>query len=202
MTVLLLACVLCLTVVPSAMAASIKVLVDTPFAFRADFTGLDTDPTTLGGNDFEVFVFDYWTVLVNLRGDSVTGTQAAGFYEIQVTHTGSKLSDPTAPVVNTFLVYSGLEAGDTLVDTTVSSQPHDGGSDVLSTDVSITFDQLNGVTHFSGTIAADADTDANGTPDSEQQDMVIKKLLDLKSEGTLTGREMGQVIKQTRKPIK
>jgi hypothetical protein len=32
---------------------------------------MDTDPATIGSNDFQVYTRDFWTVLVNLRGDGV-----------------------------------------------------------------------------------------------------------------------------------
>ena len=85
-------------VVPGVLAADVTPTVDTPLSFRATFKGLDTDPQSLGGNDFQVFEFNYWTVLVNLRGDAVDlNGDESGFYEIQLTRTGSKLADLRRP---------------------------------------------------------------------------------------------------------
>ena len=111
-------------------AASVTPTVDTPLSFRATFTGLDTDPTSLNGNDFQVFTFNFWTVLVNLRGDGVdVNGNAFGFYEIQLTRTGSAVADATAPLVNTYLFYQGLQPGVTLTDFGISSQPHGAGAE-------------------------------------------------------------------------
>jgi len=192
----------CFAMAPDLLAADVKPTVDNPFAFRATFTGTDTDPLTLdGGNDFQVFTFDYWTVLVNLRGDSVDQDgNAAGFYEIQLTHSGSKLEDPTAPVVKTFLFYGGLVPGTVMTDASVSSQPHGSGSEYLSTTVNILFDPAGGTVQFNGAIAGDTDLDGDGVVDSLEADDVAKKLLTLKDLGMITGKEMGQIIKQTRQP--
>jgi hypothetical protein len=187
--------------VPNLFAATVKVTADTPVSFRATFNGVDTDPQTYGGNDYQVFTFDFWTVLVNLRGDSVDAFgNAAGFYEIQLTHTGSLAADPKAPVVNTFLFYGGLQPGVTLTDKSVASQPHDLGSEYLSTTVNITFG--NGQTTFTGSIAGDSDLDGDGKLDTVDTDAVVDTLKGMKDIGLITGKEMGQIIKQTKQPIK
>ena len=109
---------------PDLFAATMNVTADTPASFRATFTGIDTDPGSIDGNDFQVFTFNFWTVLVNLRGDSVDAFgNGAGFYEIQLTHTGLLDPHPKAPVVNTFLFYGGLQRDVTLTDKSVASQP-------------------------------------------------------------------------------
>jgi hypothetical protein len=191
--------------VPSVLAATVKPTVDTPLSFRASFTGLDTDALSIAGNDFQVFTFQFWTVLVNLRGDGVdTDGNAVGFYEIKLWRTGTKIDDPSAPGVNTYLFYAGLQPGVTLTDNTVSSQPHGGGSEYLTTSVTIQFDSTDGTTHFTGTIAGDSDLNGDGIMDSDQTstDTVVKTLQTLKDVGLITGREMGQIIKQTKQPIK
>jgi hypothetical protein len=190
--------------VPDLFAATVKVTADTPVSFRATFTGVDTDPQSLGGgNDFQQFTFDFWTVLVNLRGDSVdTFGNATGFYEIQLTHTGSLAADPKAPVVNTFLFYGGLQPGVTLTDKSVASQPHDLGAEYLSTTVNILFDPIAGQTRFSGSIAGDSDLDGDGKLDTVDTDAVVDTLKGMKDIGLITGKEMGQIIKQTKQPIK
>ena len=186
---------------PNLFAATVKVTADTPVSFRATLSGVDTDPQTVGGNDYQVFTFDFWTVLVNLRGDSVDAFgNASGFYEIQLTHTGTLAPHPKAPVVNTFLFYGGLQAGVTLTDKSVASQPHDLGSEYLSTTVNITFE--NGQTAFTGSIAGDSDLDGDGKLDSVDTDAVVDTLKGLKDFGIITGKEMGQIIKQTKQPIK
>ena len=189
--------------VPDLFAATVKVTADTPVSFRATFTGVDTDPQTLAGNDFQVFTFNFWTVLVNLRGDSVDSFgNATGFYEIQLTHTGSLAADPKAPVVNTFLPYGGLQPGVTLTDQSIASQPHDLGSEYLSTTVNILFDPTAGQTRFSGSIAGDSDLDGDGQLDTVNTDAVVDTLKGMKDIGLITGKEMGQIIKQTKQPIK
>jgi hypothetical protein len=187
----------------TAQAAGVKVSVDTPFSFRASLTGVDTDPASIAGNDFQTFVFDYWTVLVNLRGDSIdVNGNEVGFYEIQLTHSGSKLADPTAPIVNTYLYYGGLQPEVTLTDVSVSSQKHGIGSDYLSTTVNIRYSPIESKVYFSGTIAGDSDADGNGTIDSDQTDYAVSKLVGLKDAGIITGMEVGQIIKQTKQPVK
>jgi hypothetical protein len=187
--------------VPDLFAATVKVTADTPVSFRATLAGVDTDPQTYGGNDYQVFTFDFWTVLVNLRGDSVDAFgNASGFYEIQLTHTGSLDPHPKAPVVNTFLFYGGLQPDVTLTDKSVASQPHVSGSEYLSTTVNITFG--NGQTTFTGSIAGDSDLDGDGKMDSVDTDAVVDTLKGLKDVGIITGKEMGQIIKQTKQPIK
>jgi hypothetical protein len=198
---LLAALVFCLVAVPDLLAASIEVTADTPVSFHATFKGADTDPYSIAGNDFQTFTFDFWTVLVNLRGDGVDASgNAFGFYEIQLTHTGSLVADPTAPLVNTFLLYGGLQPNVVLTDSMVSSQPHQAGSEYLMTTVQIRFDPSAGVTHLNGTIAGDSDLDGDGTTDSQQTHMLIEILQDLMQVGTITGREMGEIIRQTRQP--
>jgi len=193
--------VFCFGTAPGLMAASVQATVDNPFSFRATFTGMDTDPQTYGGNDFQVFTFDYWTVLVNLRADAVdTDGNASGFYEIQLTHSGSKVADATAPVVNTFLFYGGLLPGKTLTDSSVGSRPHGSGAEYLSTIVNILFDPPAGTVQFAGEIAGDTDLNGDGVVDSEQTDAAVKRLLMLRDVGVITGKEMGQIIKQTRQP--
>ena len=187
--------------VPDLFAATMKVTADTPVSFRATFTGVDTDPQTLDGNDFQVFTFNFWTVLVNLRGDSVDAFgNGSGFYEIQLTHTGSLDPHPKAPVVNTFLFYGGLQPDVTLTDKSVASQPHDLGSEYLSTTVNITLGK--GQTTFSGSIAGDSDLDGDGKLDTVGTDAVVDTLKGMKDIGLITGKEMGQIIKQTKQPIK
>jgi hypothetical protein len=173
--------------VPDLFAATMKVTADTPVSFRATFTGVDTDPQTLDGNDFQVFTFNFWTVLVNLRGDSVDAFgNGSGFYEIQLTHTG--------------LFYGGLQPDVTLTDKSVASQPHDLGSEYLSTTVNITLGK--GQTTFSGSIAGDSDLDGDGKLDTVDTDAVVDTLKGMKDLGLITGKEMGQIIKQTKQPIK
>jgi len=189
--------------VPDVFAATMKVTADTPVSFRATFEGIDTDPQTLGGNDFQTFTFDFWTVLVNLRGDSVDAFgNGTGFYEIQLKHTGTLDPHPKAPVVNTFLFYGGLQPGVTLTDKSVASQPYDLGSEYLSTTVNILFDPAAGQTRFSGSIAGDSDLDGDGKMDTVDTDAVVDTLKGLKEVGIITGKEMGQIIKQTKQPIK
>jgi hypothetical protein len=201
--VLLIAFVLCFGAVPNLHAAGLKVTVDTPFSFRASFTATDTDPYTLGGNDYQVFTLDYWTVLVNMRGDSVNlSGNASGFYEIQLRHTGSVIADATAPLVSTSLLYSNLLPTVVLTDSTVSSQPHQAGSEYLTTTVNIVFDPGAGATSFNGSIAGDSDLNGDGIIDSLSFDGVLQTLQGLKDLGIITGKEMGQIIKQTRQPIK
>ena len=184
-------------------AATVTATVDTPLSFRATFKGLDSDPTSIEGNDFQVFTFKFWTVLVNLRGDGVdTSGNAFGFYEIQLTRTGSAIADETAPAVNTFLFYTGLQPGVTLTDLGVSSQPHDAGAEYLTTRVNILYDSSS--VRFDGTIAGDSDLDGDGVMDTDQTptDVMVKTLNTLKDAGVITGKEMGQIIRQTKQPIK
>jgi hypothetical protein len=173
-------------------AATITATVDTPTSFRATFTGQDTNPQDLGaGNDFQIFEFNYWTVLVNLRGDFVdTAGNAGGFYEIQLTHSGSLLSDPTAPVVNTFLFWEGLAPGAVLTDAKSRTRAHGARSEFLATDVSITFDPSGNVVDYEGSIAGES-FDVNDTSD------IAHTLIDLKKAGTITGKTQGRTIKRT-----
>jgi len=194
-----------LVVVPGVLAADVTPTVDTPLSFRATFKGLDSDPQSIAGNDFQVFEFDFWTVLVNLRGDAVDGNgNASGFYEIQLTRTGSKVADPSAPTVNTFLIYSGLQPGVTLTDKSVSSQPHGDGAEYLTTSVGIRYDPSAGAVFFAGTISGDSDLNGDGIVDSDQTatDAIVRTLQTLKDAGVITGKEMGQIIKQTNQPRK
>ena len=187
--------------VPRALAADLKVTVDTPLSFRATFTGLDTDAQSVGG-DFQEFTFQYWKVVVNLRGDGVdVNGNAFGFYEIKLWRTGTAIDDPSAPGVNTFLFYTDLQSGVTLTDSTVSSQPHGDGSKYLTTSVNILYDSSAGTVGFAGTIAGDSDLNGDGIMDSGT-DAVVKTLQTLKDVGLITGKEMGQIIKQTKQPFK
>ena len=202
---LVVAVVLSFVAVPSALAAIVTPTVDTPLSFRASFTGLDTDALSIGFNDFQIVTFQFWTVMVNLRGDGVdVNGNAFGFYEIKVWRTGTIVDDPSAPGVNTYLVYAGLQPGVTLTDNTVSSQPHGDGSEYLTTSVNIQYDSAAGTAQFAGTIAADSDLNCDGIMDSVQTstDAVVKTLQTLKEVGLITGKEMGQIIKQTKQPIK
>ena len=190
-------------VAAESRGATVTPTVDTPLSFRATFTGVDTDPTSIGGNDFQVFTFDFWTVLVNLRGDGVDANgNAFGFYEIQLTRTGSVLADATAPTVKTFLFYDALQAGVTMTDLGVSSQPHGAGAEYLTTNVRIAY-TLSSV-QFEGTLAGDSDLNGDGVMDTDQTptDAVVKTLQGLKDVGVITGKEMGQIIRQTKQPIK
>ena len=197
------ALICCFALASDATAAKLTVTADTPVSFRASFTGVDLDPATIGGNDFQVFTFEFWTVLVNLRGDGIdVDGNAFGFYEIQVSRTGQAVADPTAPVVNTFLYYGGLQPGVTLTDNSVSSQPHGAGSEYLSTSVNIRYDAATASVALSGTIAGDSDLNGDGIMDSKVTDAVVDTLKGLKDVGIITGKEMGQIIKQTKQPIK
>ena len=190
--------------VPRALAADLKVTVDTPLSFRATFTGLDTDAQSVGG-DFQSFTFQFWKVVVNLRGDGVdVNGNAFGFYEIKLWRTGTAIDDPTAPGVNTFLVYMNLQPGAILTDSTVSSLPHGDGSEYLTTSVNILYDSSAGTVGFAGTIAGNSDLNGDGIMDSDQTstDAVVKTLQTLKDVGLITGKEMGQIIKQTKQPFK
>jgi hypothetical protein len=202
------ALILSLAAVPGVSAATLKVTADTPVSFRATFTGLDTDPASLGGgNDFQVFTLNFWTVLVNLRGDSVTpdgsgGYTAAGFYEIQLTHSGLLAVDPTAPIVKVSGTFNTLVPGVTLTDQTIGEQPHGAGTEFLTTVANISFDPVAWTVNYSGSIAGDSDLDGDGNLDSTDNDAVVKTLNGLKGAGVITGREMGQIIKQTNQPSK
>lgn len=188
--------------VPDLLAVEVEVTTDTPWSFRASFTALDTDPNEVGGQ-FREFTFDFWSLLVHMRGDAVDQDgNAAGFYEIQLRRTGSKTSDPDAPIVKTFLFFDDLQPNVVLTDLSVSSQPNAGGSDYLSTTVNILFDSGADVVRFSGTVAGDIDLDGDGVMDSPETDVVAHTLKGLKDVGIITGKEMGQIIKQTRQPTK
>jgi hypothetical protein len=194
-----------LVVVPGVLAADVTPTVDTPLSFRATFKGLDTDPQSLSGNDFQVFEFNYWTVLVNLRGDGVDlNGDEFGFYEIQLTRTGSTIADPSAPIVKTSLIYSGLQPGVTMTDKSLSSGQHGDGSEYLTTSVGIRYEPSAGAVFFEGTIAGDSDLNGDGIVDSDQTstDVIVKTLQTLKDAGVITGKEMGQIIKQTNQPRK
>jgi hypothetical protein len=200
---LIIAVVWSFVAVPRVLAAEVNPTVDTPLTFRASFKGLDSDAQSIGGNDFQVFTFNFWTVVVNLRGDGVDGNGAAfGFYEIQLSRTGSKVADPSAPIVNAYLFYSGLQPSVTLTDNSVSSQPHGDGSEYLTTSVDILYESSAGVVRFAGTIAGDSDLNGDGIMDSDQTstDTIVKTLQTLKDVGVITGKEMGQIIKQTKQP--
>lgn len=183
----------------AGQAATITATVDTPTSFRATFTGQDTNPQSLGdGNDFQIFVFNYWTVLVNLRGDSVDASgNATGFYEIQLTHSGSLVPDPSAPVVNTFLVWGALAPGTALTHASSNAQAHGTGSEFLATAVKITFDPSANVVDYEGSIAGDSDLDGDGTLDGKETNELVQTLNDLKKAGTITGETQGQTIKKT-----
>src|SRR6266511_3020040 len=181
-------------------AAEFEVIADTPVSFRANFTGTDIDPAALAGNDFQVITCDFWTVLVNLRGDGVdVDGNAFGFYEIQLTHSGNKAPNPSAPVVKTSLVYLELQPGVELTVKSVSSGLNGAGTEYLTTTVNITYAPDQRVVSFNGAIAGDSDLDGNGVLDSDQTDIVVETLKDLKDDGVITGREIGQIIKETRK---
>jgi hypothetical protein len=181
-------------------AADIAVTVDTPFSFRATFTGLDTDAKAIGGNDFATWTFDYWTVLVNLRVDSIDGNGVAtGFYEIQLTHKGHMLASPDAPTVKVSLAGFTLDPGVALTDVSLSSALNGSGSDYLSTTVDVVF-QGNSAS-YSGSIAGDTDVDGDAMIDvPEKTDEVVQTLRVLKDVGVITGKEIGQIIKQTKRP--
>lgn len=190
-----------LAVTAPAVAADVEVTTDTLTSFRATFTGLDTDATTIDGNDFQQWAFNYWTVVVNLRVDGIDG-EAYGFYEINVRRTGTVLADPDAPVVKTFLFYGNLQDGLTLTDSSVSSAPHGDGTDYLSTTVNIVFDGQAKSGAFSGAIAGEADLDGDTEIDTKNTDVIVDTLKGLKGVGVITGQEMGQIIKQTKQPRK
>lgn len=195
--------ILCFAAATEVRAVEVDVSVDTPWSFRAKFTALDTDPTSIAGNDFQTFTFDFWSLVFNMRGDSVDGDgNAAGFYEIQLRRTGHKAPDPDAPVVKTFLFYDGLQPDVVLTDNTVSSQPNGEGADYLSTTVHILFDPAKGVVWFSGSIAGDVDLDGDGEIDVPTTDKAVETLRNLRDVGIITGKEMGQIIKQTHQPTK
>jgi len=189
--------------VSSVQAATFNVLVDSPTAFRATFMGVDTDPDSVGGgNDFQVVEFKYWTVLVNLRGDSITGGNANGFYEIQLIHSGSVIADPTAPMINVSTVFTGLEPGDVLTDNKSNSAPHAGTPDTLTTVADITYDDVDNLVIYEGAIAGDADLDADGVKDIGDKgatDDLVKILNQVKNSGGITGREHGQAIADSRR---
>lgn len=105
-------------------------------------------------------------------------------------------------MVNTFLFYGALQPAVTLTDKSVASQPHGAGSEYLSTTVNILFDPTVGQTRFNGSIAGDSDLDGDGEPDTVDTDAVVDTLKGMKDIGLITGKEMGQIIKQTKQPIK
>lgn len=202
---LLVALLFCLVAAPNLLAATLEVSEDSPIAFRASFKGTDTDPSSINGNDFQVFTGKFWTVLVNLRCDGLDGYgNAFGFYEIQLTHTGSAVTDPTAPLLKTFLFYVDLAPNVVLTDSSGDLQPHEAGSEFLSTVVKIRFDPSAGRTTLNGTIAGDCDLDGNGIMDSEETSIpnLLDILQDLQRTGDITGREMGQIIQGTKKGTK
>lgn len=188
----------------AANAAELEVIADTPTSFRANFVGADTDPATQGGgNDYQEFKFNFWTVLVNLRGDLVDlNGDAWGFYEIKLTHTGASSENESAPVVSSSLSWGPLAAEDVLGSYQVQSGLNGAGSDYLTTDVSISYDPETNVVNYSGSIAGDSDLNGDGVMDSQQTDYVAKTLQDLKSGGAITGKDMGQILKQTIKLAK
>ena len=57
-------------------------------------------------------------------------------------------------------------------------------------------------TTFTGSIAGDSDLDGDGQMDGKNTDVVVDTLRGLKDVGIITGKEMGQIIKQTKQPIK
>jgi hypothetical protein len=191
-----------------AQAAKFDVIADTPASFRANFTGMDTNPESLGdGNDFQMVVFDFWTVLVNLRGDSVDSDgNAFGFYEIQLYHTGKLTQNPNAPKLDASLSWGPLSPIDVLsdkeVDTEADTEVNIGGSDYLSTTTNITYDPVNNIVNYSGSIAGDSDLNGDGTLDSQQTDNVVQTLLELKKSGAITGSKMGEILKETNKYTK
>jgi hypothetical protein len=73
-----------------------------------------------------------------------------------------------------------------------------------STSVNILYDSSAGTVGFAGTIAGDSDLNGDGIMDSDQTstDAVVKTLQTLKDVGLITGKEMGQIIKQTKQPFK
>jgi hypothetical protein len=180
-------------------AAKFEVLADTPASFLANFTGVDIDPASVGsGNDFEVITFDFWTVLVNLRGDSVDlNGNAYGFYEIQLTHSGNLIPNPDAPIVKSFLVWGPLAPNVEQTDSQSHSQPDGAGFDYLSTTVTFEYHPDANVVTYTGTISGDSDLDGNGVIDSKQTDDVVKILQGLKDQGEITGSKMGEIIKET-----
>ena len=192
------------TVASTSLAAEFEVIADTPTSFRANFTGVDTDPLSpSAGNDFAVTQFKFWTVLVNLRGDSVDQSgNASGYYEIQLTHSGTALENPLAPVLKTFLFYANLQPGTMLMDDGVSSGSAGAGAEYLTTLVNIEYEPLANVVTYNGAIAGDSDLDGDQVLDSLEFDEVIKALQDLKDERIISGQEQGQIIKQTRTIVK
>lgn len=188
----------------------LKVTADTPVSFRATFVGKDTDAASTdqdAGHDFGKFEYDYWTVLLNLRTDGVCmdATQctlgtAYGYYEIQVWRKGALVPDPAAPKVFTFDYYGGLVSGVVSEYVSTASTANGAGMDYLNTTVHITYDAPTNTSAFSGSIGADADTDGDGTVDTAQTDVVVEKLRGLRNAGVITGREVGQILKQIRQP--
>jgi hypothetical protein len=203
-TGVLAAFILCVAAATEVRAVEVDVSVDTPWSFRATFTALDTDPYTIEGGDFGAFTFDFWSLVVHMRGDEVDPDgNLVGFYEIQLRRTGHKAPDPDAPVVKTFNVkYGPLQPDATLTEFTVSSGPNGEGSDYLSTTVNILFDNAAGVVLFSGSIAGDVDLDGDGEIDVPTTDKAVETLRSLRDVGIITGNEMGQIIRQTRQPLK
>ena len=138
--------------------------------------------------------------MVNLRGDGIDlNGNAFGFYEIQLIHSGTLLPNNLAPIVKTSLHYANLEAGAVLTDIGVSSGLTGSGQELLTTALDITYIPGDGVVSFSGSIAGDSDLDGDGVLDSKDTDIVVDVIKGLMEEGLITGREMGQIIKDTRK---
>ena len=106
--------------------------------------------------------------------------------------------------MNTYPFYAGLQPGVKMTDSSVSSQPHGDGAEYLTTSVNILYDPSQGAVRFAGTIAGDSDLNGDGIMDSDQTstDAIVKTLKTLKDLGVITGKEMGQIIKQTNQPKK
>lgn len=183
----------------TARAANFEVIADTPTSFRANFGGIDMDPETpAGGNDYQVVEFNFWTVLVNLRGDTVDANgDAWGYYQINLTHSGALSVNVNAPVVISYLSWGPLAAGDDLTDYQVHAGANGAGSDYLTTDVNITYDPAANVVNYSGSIAGDSDLNGDAVMDSQEIDDVAQTLQHLKSSGTITGKDVGQILKET-----
>jgi hypothetical protein len=88
-----------------------------------------------------------------------------------------------------------------MTDKSVSSQPHGDGSEYLTTSVGIRYEPSAGAVFFEGSIAGDSDLNGDGIMDSATDD-IVRTLQTLKDAGVITGKEMGQIIKQTNQPRK